>query len=141
MTVCISFLFQIPYFKRVLHAKFAQNLDVNIVLSKCEFIGVAAFESTQLGIWKLAFSHVFASICRSYLQKCNTFKVRCKLNSCKESSTFKCKCVVNPENFICDLQTGPLINMIFKGQWTILKERALQKCTATQGLVFMRLSL
>ena len=27
-------------------AKSAQNLDVNIVLSKCEFIGVGAFEST-----------------------------------------------------------------------------------------------
>ena len=42
-------------------AKSTQNLDVNIVLSKCEFIGVAAFESIKLGIWKLAFSQVLAS--------------------------------------------------------------------------------
>ena len=42
------------YFNGVLSM---QNLDVNNVLSKCEFIGVAAFESTSLGMRKLAFSH------------------------------------------------------------------------------------
>ena len=61
-------------------------------------------------------THVFASICRSYLQKCNTFKVgtlQAKLNTLNESSTFKGKCAVNAENFICELYTGPLINMTF----------------------------
>ena len=118
-----------------------KNFDVNIALSKCEFIGVAAFERTKLGIQKSVFSHIFVSICRSYLQKCNTFKVCCRPNSIgtlKKSSTFKGNCVVNAENLICDFQTGPLINMIFKGQQTILKERTFQQFTATKGLVFVR---
>ena len=58
-----------------------------------------------------------------------------KLNILKKSSTFKGKCAVNAEIFLCNLLTGPL-NMIFKGQWTILKERAFQQCTATWGIIF-----
>ena len=62
-------------------AKSAQNLNMNRVLSKCEFVGVAAFANIMLGIRKLVLSHVFASICRSYVQKCNTFKVCCRQNT------------------------------------------------------------
>ena len=61
--------------------KSAKNYDVSMVLSKCGFIGVAAFESTYFRIQKSAFLHAFASICKSYLQKCNSFKVWCRLNS------------------------------------------------------------
>jgi len=46
-------------------AKYEVDLDVSIVLSKYGFIGVAAFANILLGIRKLAFSHVFSSICRS----------------------------------------------------------------------------
>jgi len=41
-------------------SKSAQDLDVNIVLSKYGFIGVASFEIIKFGIWKLDFSCVFA---------------------------------------------------------------------------------
>ena len=64
-----------------------------------------------------------------------------KLNTLEKSSTFKDKCVVNALNFNCNLLTGLLVNMIFKGQQTILKERTFQQCTATKGLVFVRQSL
>ena len=80
----------------------------NIGLSFCEtvplkgeFIVVAAFERPLWDIQKSPFLHVLAFICRSYLQKCNTFKVGC--NTLKKSSTFKGKFVVNSENFICNL--------------------------------------
>ena len=36
-----------------------------------------------------------------------------ELNSLKEPCTFKGKCAVNAENFICNLLTGPLVKMIF----------------------------
>ena len=49
-----------------------------------------------------------------------------ELNTLKESCTFKGKCAVNAENFICDL-----IKIIFEGRRTILKERAFQQCIAT----------
>jgi len=45
----------------------------------------------------------------------------------EKSWTFKDKCVVSAEIFICNLLTGPLIKMIFKGQVPMLKE----------GLVFV----
>ena len=45
--------------------------------------------------------------------------------------TFKDKCAVNAEIFTCNLLTDPLINMIFRGQQKMLKERALQQCIAT----------
>ena len=48
---------------------------------------------------------------------------------------------VNAVNFKCNLLTGPLINMIFKGQRTICTERVFQQCTVTKGLVFTRQSL
>jgi len=67
--------------------------------------------------------------------------LQAELDTLKESSTFKGKCAVNAENFICGLLTGPLINMICKGQQAILKERAFQQSTATQGLLFVRQSL
>ena len=35
-----------PYFERVLHGEIPAKFRCIIVLSKCEFIGVAAFEST-----------------------------------------------------------------------------------------------
>ena len=49
----------------------------------------------------------------------------------EKSCTFKDKCAVNAEIFICNLLIGPLINMTFKGQRTTLKERAFQQCIAT----------
>jgi len=45
-----------------------------------------------------------------------------KLYTFEKSSTLKDKCAINALN--CNLFTGPLINMIFKEQQTILKERA-----------------
>ena len=62
-------------------AKSAQDLDVNIAISKYWLICVAPFEKTPLGIKKLAFLHAVAYICRNYLQKCNTFKVSCTSKS------------------------------------------------------------
>ena len=44
-----------------------------------------------------------------------------ELNSLKEPCTFKCKCAINAEKFICNLLTGPLIKMIFEGWRTVLK--------------------
>ena len=35
-----------PYFEEVLRVKIRKNIYVNIILLKCEFIGVAAFERT-----------------------------------------------------------------------------------------------
>ena len=35
-------------------------------------------------------------------------------------STFQGKCVVNAVNFMCDLYTSPLINLIYKGRRTML---------------------
>ena len=63
------------------------------------------------------------------------------LDTLEKASTFKGKCVVNAENFKCNLQTGPLTNMLFEGRQTMLKARAFQHCIATGGLAFMRQSL
>ena len=49
-------------------------------------------------------------------------------NTLIESCTFKGKCVVNAEIFICNFLTGPLIKTIFEGRHTILEERAFQQC-------------
>ena len=54
-----------------------------------------------------------------------------ELNTLKEPCTFKDKCAVNAEIFICNFFTGPLINQIFKGRRTILKERTFQQCKET----------
>ena len=69
-------------------AKSRKKLDVNIVLLKCEFIGVAAFQSTNKSFVKMQY---FQSM------------LQAEPNTLKESSTFKGKCAVNAENFICDL--------------------------------------
>ena len=77
------------------------------------------------------------------LQKMQYFErtLQAELNTLKEPCTLKGKCAVNAEIFICNFLTDPLINLIFKGQRTILKERAFQQCKATKGLVFVSQSL
>jgi len=54
-----------------------------------------------------------------------------KLNTLKEPCTFKGKCGVKAEIFIFNFFTGPLIQIIVEGRWTILKDRAFQQCIAT----------
>jgi len=73
-----------PYLKGFCMEKSVQNLDVNIVLSKKKFIGVAVFESTCIvGHTEIS---LFTCICLQ-LQK-----LFAKMG----------KCAVNAENFICD---------------------------------------
>ena len=43
-------------------------------------------------------------------------RLHAKLESCKKSCTFQVKCVVNAVNFEYYLLTGPLMNLILKGQ-------------------------
>ena len=57
--------------------------------------------------------------------------VNIELSTWEKLSTFKGKCAVNAVNLKCNLLTGPLANFFVKGWRTILKERALQQCTAT----------
>ena len=60
-------------------AKSAVDLDVNIVLSKYGFNGVAPFEIVMFGIRKQDFLHVFAF----------PSMLHAELNSLENSSTFK----------------------------------------------------
>jgi len=73
---------------------------VKIALSKWEFIGVGALKEHSWANGNQRFCMYLPPFCRSYLQKCNTFKV---CGRPKKSSTFKGKCAVNTENFIYDL--------------------------------------
>ena len=68
-----------PYFERVLHGKSAVDLDVNIVLSKNGFSGVAPFEIVMFGIQKQDFLCVFAF----------PSTLHAELNSLEKSITFK----------------------------------------------------
>jgi len=76
-------------------AKSVQNLDVKIVLSKCEFIGLATFESTYIvGYMEIS---VLTCIClhlQKLFAKMHYFQstLQAELNTLKESSTFKGKC-------------------------------------------------
>ena len=56
-------------------AKSVLNFNVNIALSKGEFIGVVSFEIIKFVIWKLDFSCVFSRKRGAALQKRNTFRV------------------------------------------------------------------
>ena len=117
---------------------------------RCEHCSFQLWVQQCCGLCKYIVWHTEISIFRCiYLNfqklcaKIQSFQrtLQAKLNTLKESCTFKGKCAVNAENFICDLQTGPLKKIIFEGRRTILKERAFQQCIATQGLVFVRQSL
>jgi len=57
--------------------------------------------------------------------------VNIELSTWEDAGTFKTKYAVNAENFICNIQSGPLINLILMGWRTILKERGFEQCTAT----------
>ena len=70
---------------------------------------------------------------RKLLMRTSIFQstLHAKPYTLKEPCTFKEKCAVNAENFMCDLLSGPLRNIIFKEQRTIFKERAFEQCIAT----------
>ena len=84
--------------KGVCIAKSTQNLDVNILISKCWFIGVVPIERTKLRIQKFAFSHVFRLYFHKLFAKMQYFQsmLHAKLNTgtLKKFSTFKGKCAV-----------------------------------------------
>ena len=64
--------------------KSAQNLDVNIVLSNCSFVGVAAFESTYIvghtEIRVVTFIFLHLQILFAKMQ-CKNAKMHAKLNT------------------------------------------------------------
>jgi len=98
--------------KGVCMVKSAQNLDMNRVLSMCEFIGVAAF--ANIYVVRLTEISIFTCIClnlEKLFAKMQYFQsmLKAELNTLKESCTFKGNCAVNAEIFICNFLTGPLI--------------------------------
>ena len=98
---------------------------MNRGLSKCEFIGVAAFANIYLGILLPQFAEV---MCKNEILSKYTAG---QTQSLKEPCTFKGKCAVNAEIFICNFIAGPFNKTIFNGRRTVLKERAYQQCIAT----------
>jgi len=68
-----------PYFERVLHGKIAVDLDVNIILSKYGFNGVAPFGIVMFGLRIQDLLPVLAF----------PSTLHAKLNSLEKSRTFK----------------------------------------------------
>ena len=54
--------------------------------------------------------------------------VNIELSTWKHAGTFQAKYVINPENWICNLLSVPLINLIFMGWRTILYNRGFKQC-------------
>ena len=98
-------------------AKSAQSLYMNRVLSKCEFIGFAAFFKYIVRHMEISiFACIFLNLQKLYA-KMQYFRrmLQAKLNTWKEPCIFKGICAVNAEIFICNFLTGPLVKTIFEG--------------------------
>ena len=78
---------------------------------------------------------------RKLLMRTSNFPstLHAKHSTWEKLSTFKGRCEVNAELFICNLQTVHLMNL--KGRRTLLKERPIKWCIARYPLVFVRQSL
>jgi len=108
---------------------------------RCEHYSFKVRVQWCCSLWKNIVGHteisVFACICvhfQKLIVKMQYFlsTLQAELNTLIKSSTFKGKCTVNTENFICNLYVDwPFNEYDFKGQGTIFKERAFQQCTAT----------
>ena len=71
----------------------------------------------------------FTCICLNLQKLCAKIQyfqmtMQATLNTLKEPCSFKGKCSVNADIFICNFITGPLIKTIIEGHQAILKERA-----------------
>ena len=103
------------YFESVLQCKIGGGF-------RCEHCSFQLWVQWCCGLCKYIVWHteisIFTCICLNFQKLCAKMQyfqrtLQAKLNTLKESYTFKGKCAVNAENFICDLQTGPLIKIIF----------------------------
>ena len=121
------------YFESVLYGKIGSGF-------RCEHCSFQLWVQWCCGLCKYIVWHteisIFTCIYLNFQKLCAKMQyfqrtLQAKLNTLKESSTFKGKCAVNTEIFICKFLTGPLIKIFFNGRRTILKERAFQQCIAT----------
>ena len=121
------------YFERVLHAKIC-------VRFRCKHCSFQVWVHWCWGLCKYMVRHMEISIftciylnLQKLYAKMQYFQrtLQAELKTLKESCTFKGKCAVNAEIFVCNFLTGPFIKIIFNGRRTVLEERAFQQCIAT----------